>query len=166
DLKGNNILISASENVLLCDFGLAKHVTSRTSTSLRGVGSIPWQSPELLKNAARRTFQSDIYAFGITIYEVLSGKEPYSNHGGVGSIVTAVLLCAERPPKEPYAAPDGTLYSQLWDEASKCWDEDPTLRPRASSILSRLDRQQAEAFIATEQLGIEESLSPTISAAA
>ncbi|KIO15790.1 hypothetical protein M407DRAFT_44782, partial [Tulasnella calospora MUT 4182] len=70
DLKGNNILISGREHALLCDFGLAKHVTSHTSTSLRGVGSIPWQSPELLQNACRRTFESDVYAFGITISEV------------------------------------------------------------------------------------------------
>ncbi|KAG8954581.1 hypothetical protein FRC04_011014, partial [Tulasnella sp. 424] len=69
DLKGNNVLISGGYHVLLCDFGLAKHVTSRTSTSLRGVGSIPWQSPELLQDACRRTFQSDVYAFGITVYE-------------------------------------------------------------------------------------------------
>lgn len=70
DLKGNNVLICREEHVQLCDFGLAKHVTSRTCTSLRGVGSIPWQSPELLQDGCRRTFQSDVYAFGITIYEV------------------------------------------------------------------------------------------------
>ncbi|KIO26279.1 hypothetical protein M407DRAFT_74666, partial [Tulasnella calospora MUT 4182] len=70
DLKGNNILVSRDEHVQLCDFGPAKHVTSRTSTSLRGTGSIPWQSPELLQDACKRTFQSDAYAFGITVYEV------------------------------------------------------------------------------------------------
>lgn len=70
DLKGNNVLISSGEHVLLCDFGLAKHVTYRTSTSLRGAGSIPWQSPELLQDEGRRTVQSDVYAFGITVYEV------------------------------------------------------------------------------------------------
>lgn len=73
DLKGNNALISSGEHILLCDFGLAKHVTSRTSTSLRGMGSIPWQSPELLQDSGRRTFQSDVYAFGILVYEVSAG---------------------------------------------------------------------------------------------
>ncbi|KIO20538.1 hypothetical protein M407DRAFT_49006, partial [Tulasnella calospora MUT 4182] len=73
DLKGNNVLISGEERVLLCDFGLAKHVTSCTLTTLKGVGSLPWQSPELLQDASRRTFQSDVYAFGITVYEVRTG---------------------------------------------------------------------------------------------
>ncbi|KIO20541.1 hypothetical protein M407DRAFT_81433, partial [Tulasnella calospora MUT 4182] len=140
DLKGNNILISGAEHVLLCDFGLAKHVTSRTSTSLRGVGSIPWQSPELLQDACRRTFQSDVYAFGITVYEVLSGREPYAHHTGIASIITSVIFNGERPPKDPLTAPGGTSYLQFWDESSKCWAEDSSLRPRIIDVLSRLDR--------------------------
>ncbi|KAG8931371.1 hypothetical protein FRC01_001429, partial [Tulasnella sp. 417] len=162
DLKGNNVLISNDEHILLCDFGLAKHVTSRTSTSLRGVGSIPWQSPELLRDASRRTFQSDVYAFGITIYEVLSSKEPYVGHSGIGSIIAGVLFSAERPPKQPSAAPDGTSYLQLWNEASRCWDEDPALRPSITGVLARLDHKRAEEWITAQQIVLETSLDPTV----
>ncbi|KIO28629.1 hypothetical protein M407DRAFT_71588, partial [Tulasnella calospora MUT 4182] len=162
DLKGNNILISGDEHVFLCDFGLAKHVTSRTSTSLRGVGSIPWQSPELLRDASRRTFQSDIYAFGITISEVLSSKEPYSDSNGIAAIIMGVLLSGERPPKEPLAAPDGTSYLQLWDEASKCWDEDPAVRPSIVRVLARLDNERADNWITDQHIAVETSLNPSI----
>ncbi|KAG9044109.1 hypothetical protein FS837_008772 [Tulasnella sp. UAMH 9824] len=162
DLKGNNVLVSNDEHILLCDFGLAKHVTSRTSTSLRGVGSIPWQSPELLRDASRRTFQGDVYAFGITIYEVLSGKEPYLDHSGIGSIIAGVLLSAERPPKEPLSGPDGTSYLQLWQEASKCWDEDPALRPPIIGVLARLDHERAQEWITAQQIALETSLDPSV----
>lgn len=180
DLKGNNVLICRGEHVQLCDFGLAKHVTSRTSTSLRGVGSIPWQSPELLQDACKRTFQSDVYAFGITIYEVhvgfqypnihfsrrlthahgqvLSGAEPYSHHTGIATIITAVLFDGERPPKEPLAAPDGSSYMHFWDEAGKCWAEDSSARPRIIDVLNRLDRPRAEALVTSQQRALEESL--------
>ncbi|KAG8968346.1 hypothetical protein FRC05_001570 [Tulasnella sp. 425] len=158
DMKGNNTLISGEEHVLLCDFGLAKHVTSRTSTSLRGVGSIPWQSPELLRDASKRTFQSDVYAFGITISEVLSGNEPYAHHAGIGSIITGVLFSGERPPKEPSTAPDGTSYLQLWEEASNCWDEDPPLRPSMFSVLKRLDPKRVGMWITAQQIALETSL--------
>ncbi|KAG8968348.1 hypothetical protein FRC05_001572 [Tulasnella sp. 425] len=165
DLKGNNILISGEENILLCDFGLAKHVTSRTSTSLRGTGSIPWQSPELLRDASRRTFQSDVYAFGITVSEVLSRNEPYAHHSGIASIITGVLFAGERPLTHPSTAPDGTSYLQLWGEAGKCWDENPALRPSMLSVLSRLDYERAETWITTQQITLENSLNPPVGSA-
>ncbi|KAG8943988.1 hypothetical protein FRC04_002377 [Tulasnella sp. 424] len=158
DLKGNNTLISGEEHVLLCDFGLAKHVTSRTSTSLRGAGSIPWQSPEILRDASKRTFQSDVYAFGITIAEVLSGKEPYAHLSGIVSIITGVLFSGERPLKEPLNAPDGSSYLQLWEEASKCWDEDPQLRPSMFSVLKRLDPERVGMWVTAQQIALETSL--------
>ncbi|KAG8902238.1 hypothetical protein FRC00_014455 [Tulasnella sp. 408] len=82
------------------------------------------------------------------------------NHSGIGSIITSVLLSAERPPKEPLDAPDGTSYLQLWDEASKCWDEDPAVRPSMASVLTRLDHERAEMWITAQQIALETSLDP------
>ncbi|KAG8916059.1 hypothetical protein FRC01_003401 [Tulasnella sp. 417] len=73
-----------------------------------------------------------------------------------------VLLSGERPPKEPLAAADGTSYLQLWNEASKCWDEDPTLRPSITSVLARLDHKRAEEWIAAQHIAIETSLNPAV----
>ncbi|KAG8893143.1 hypothetical protein FRB99_002182, partial [Tulasnella sp. 403] len=47
DLKGTNILISDREHALLCDFGLARMEDTNTSTTMRGVGTLRWQAPEL-----------------------------------------------------------------------------------------------------------------------
>ncbi|KAG9030576.1 hypothetical protein FS837_003230, partial [Tulasnella sp. UAMH 9824] len=131
---------------------------TRTSTSLRGAGSVPWQSPELLRDAARRTFQSDVYAFGITIYEVLSGKEPYSHHTGLVSIITGVLFEGERPPMEPPSGPDGNTYSKFWKEAERCWTDDPIKRPSMFDVLRSLDHRRAESFITARQVDLEAKL--------
>ncbi|KIO26831.1 hypothetical protein M407DRAFT_234090 [Tulasnella calospora MUT 4182] len=150
DLKGNNVLISKEEHAQICDFGLAKHVTSRTATSLKGAGSLPWQSPEMLQNAGKKTFESDIYAFGITVYEVLSGKEPYSQHSGLAGIVVGVLA-GERPPKDPSTGTDGSSYLQFWEEAERCWDGDPIRRPTMVSVLCQLDPKQSEKLVPSKK---------------
>lgn len=70
DVKGGNILISHEGHPLLADFGLAKFVWFMdTSTALRGAGSVRWQGPELW-DGERKSFASDVYAFGMTIVEV------------------------------------------------------------------------------------------------
>lgn len=68
-MKGSNMLVSDSIEVLLCDFGLAKIAGSSTASWLAGHGSLPWQAPELFDGASK-TFQSDVYAFGMTVYQV------------------------------------------------------------------------------------------------
>lgn len=65
DVKGNNALISSDYHARLCDFGLARHVDARTVTALKGAGSIPWQSSEILRDGVSKGFQSDVYAFGM-----------------------------------------------------------------------------------------------------
>lgn len=69
DIKASNILIDDNEHSLLCDFGLMKTAQSRTSTALRRVGTLRWQSPELWSDEPK-TSASDVYAFGMTIAEV------------------------------------------------------------------------------------------------
>lgn len=53
----------------MCDLGLAKIADTSTSSSHVGLGTIPWQAPELMMGGSK-TFQSDVYAFGLTVYEV------------------------------------------------------------------------------------------------
>ncbi len=63
------MLVSAKVSILLCDFGLAKMVDTNTSTSRAGLGTLRWQAPELMAGTSKG-FQTDVYAFGLTIYEV------------------------------------------------------------------------------------------------
>lgn len=70
DIKGTNILVSETVHALLCDFGLTKFATSNTSTALKSAGSLRWQAPELWDENRPKTYQSDTYAFGMTVTEV------------------------------------------------------------------------------------------------
>lgn len=69
DIKGTNILISDDARALLCDFGLARPSYLGTSSGLKGAGSDRWMSPELWRGGCK-SFESDVYAFGMTIVEV------------------------------------------------------------------------------------------------
>lgn len=80
DLKGNNVLVSADEHMLISDFGIAKHLVLGAATPLKVTSSIPWQSPEVLMDSTKLTFQSDVYAFGITIFEVSWASADYSSN--------------------------------------------------------------------------------------
>ncbi|KIO30931.1 hypothetical protein M407DRAFT_222057, partial [Tulasnella calospora MUT 4182] len=138
DIKARNILISASRHAILCDFGLAKWAHSVTGSASKGMGTVRWQSPELLKGQSR-CFASDTYAFGITIAEVLSGKIPFAEFSGwtEGAIIHAVLS-GERPALEPAHSPTGKPYERLWNMAASCWIEEPNFRPAMAEVLASL----------------------------
>ncbi|KAJ6523944.1 kinase-like domain-containing protein, partial [Mycena vulgaris] len=73
DVKGVNILVEDSGRALLCDFGLSRvksDITSRTTVgSALIAGSRNWMAPELMAGSLPK-MPSDIYAFGMTVYEV------------------------------------------------------------------------------------------------
>jgi serine/threonine protein kinase len=71
DIKGCNILVGGSEEAKICDFGLAKLPEALTLTTLKGAGTSRWRAPEMFENMPR-SFETDVYAYGITIAEVCS----------------------------------------------------------------------------------------------
>lgn len=83
DLKSNNIFLH-DLTVKIGDFGLATVKTrwSGGQQSVQPTGSILWMAPEIIRMADESpySFQSDVYAFGIVLYELFSGKLPYSSN--------------------------------------------------------------------------------------
>ncbi|MGV8025603.1 MAG: serine/threonine protein kinase [Anaerolineaceae bacterium] len=73
DIKSGNILIDASGKAYLTDFGIARGMDAATSTMV-GVGTPAYMAPELIKGEDP-TPQTDIYALGIVLYEMLTGGE-------------------------------------------------------------------------------------------
>jgi serine/threonine protein kinase len=69
DVKGQNILVGEGPRAMLCDFGLSKIVEEAHVSSKGGLGTLRWQSPELMEGGPR-SYESDVYAYGITIYQV------------------------------------------------------------------------------------------------
>ncbi|KAG9045898.1 hypothetical protein FS837_005456 [Tulasnella sp. UAMH 9824] len=124
DIKASNLLISDGGHVLLCDFGLAKSTYAQTSTALKGAGTFRWQSPELWNNEPR-SFASDIYAFSMTIVEVvLSGLPPFSHLENEVAVFMAVYQMDARPLKTPTEF-NGVSYENVWKVAEACWPKAP-----------------------------------------
>ncbi|KAG8919158.1 hypothetical protein FRC01_001444 [Tulasnella sp. 417] len=123
DIKASNLLISVGGQVLLCDFGLAKSTYAQTSTALKGAGTFRWQSPELWNNEPR-SFASDVYAFSMTIVEVLTGLPPFSRFENEVAVFMAVYQMDERPLKIPMES-NGVSYENVWEVAEACWPKVP-----------------------------------------
>ncbi|KAG8908593.1 hypothetical protein FRB99_004881 [Tulasnella sp. 403] len=142
DIKGRNILISGDGHALICDFGLSKMVGAVTTKDMKGAGTPHWQSPEVWDGGVR-TYKSDVYAFGITIYEVLSGSDPFCELRGVGQIYKMAVEERKRPPRDPIASSTGEIYSYLWDAAENCWLHDQDQRPSMNTVFRWLDLRVA-----------------------
>lgn len=76
DMKSNNVkLDTRTGNYVLLDFGLAAMSDEERRTSLRHAGAIEFMAPEQAEGAM--LFQSDVYSFGIILYEMLAGRVPF-----------------------------------------------------------------------------------------
>lgn len=94
DMKSNNIFLHEGLTVKIGDFGLAT-VKSRWSGSHQveqPSGSILWMAPEVIRMQDNNpySFQSDVYSYGIVLYELMTGELPYSQVGNRDQIIFMV----------------------------------------------------------------------------
>ncbi len=75
DLKPGNILMDENGNAYLSDFGIARVIDSKLTGSAI-IGTPAYMSPEQA-NGSPLDSRSDLYAFGIVVYELLTGSEPF-----------------------------------------------------------------------------------------
>ncbi len=128
DVKPSNLLLDQENRVWLTDFGLARRLDDVT-LSLTGalLGTPRYMSPEQAKATTKRVdFRSDLFSFGATLYELLSGKPAFSGdnpHDVIQHILsdeptslrtldaaiprdleTIVLKCLAKDPQQRYAS--------------------------------------------------------------
>ncbi len=84
DIKPSNILLRDGEHVYLADFGLVKHMRDESTITQTGclIGTPEYMAPELSEEMA--TPQSDIYALGIVLYQMLTGQVPFKSQTPMG----------------------------------------------------------------------------------
>lgn len=98
DIKPHNILITEDGTVKVTDFGIAKAASSVTMTNTSTVmGSAHYFSPEQAKGSFV-DFRTDIYSFGIVLYEMTTGRVPYDAESPV-SVALKHIQEPVVPPK-------------------------------------------------------------------
>src|SRR5207237_8029592 len=107
DVKPGNILVSSNgdfESAYVCDFGLARHVSSVSSlTGERGfVGTIDYVPPEQIQGGTLDG-RADVYSLGCVLFELLTGERPFDRESEL-SVVFAHLN--DPPPRLSEARPD------------------------------------------------------------
>ncbi|MDB5193285.1 MAG: serine/threonine protein kinase [Segetibacter sp.] len=140
DIKSNNIKYNIhSGNYILLDFGLSAMSDEQRRSSLRNAGAIEFMAPE--QNEGQVFFQTDIYSFGILLYELLAGRVPFplQDNGGtarnnvrIAHMESAVPdLVPFRKENLPVTWPDEKKEKELqipeWllNLIKKCLEKDP-----------------------------------------
>ncbi|XP_044129609.1 serine/threonine-protein kinase A-Raf-like [Bufo gargarizans] len=143
DLKSNNVFLHEGLTVKIGDFGLAT-VKTRWSGSQQvkqPSGSILWMAPEVLmmQENSPYSFQSDVYAYGVVLYELMAGLLPYANINNRDQIIFMV--------GHGYLSPDLTQVSNASPKAMKrllanCLKFKREERPLFPQILSSIELLQ------------------------
>uniref|UniRef100_A0ACD5ZTV3 Uncharacterized protein n=1 Tax=Avena sativa TaxID=4498 RepID=A0ACD5ZTV3_AVESA len=135
DLKSDNLLVNLRDPQRpICkvgDLGLSK-VKCQTLISGGVRGTLPWMAPELLNGSSNLVSEKvDVFSFGIVMWELLTGEEPYADlHYGaiIGGIVNNTL----RPLVPESCDPQ---WRSLMEQ---CWSAEPSERPSFTEVVKRL----------------------------
>ena len=111
------------------DWGSARATLSGSRTMTHGVGTACWLAPEVIKHA-RSSKYSDVYSYGIVLWELATREEVYQGLETT-QIIAKVANESLRPPV-PLDCP--------WkDVMVKCWEESPSNRLEFSEIVEKLN---------------------------
>jgi serine/threonine protein kinase len=136
--------------VKLCDFGLSRTSSlSRTRTALLPAGpggaggSQLWLAPELwiaISNGEplRKTTASDVYAFGLVMYEILTGCQPF--HEGAVDHLHLQVPAGLRPRFEDWKETATEIGRRLVDLMNRCWHDEMGKRPNIREVYEELQQ--------------------------
>ncbi|KAL6911602.1 hypothetical protein ACP4OV_000407 [Aristida adscensionis] len=140
DLKCENLLVNMRDPQRpICkigDLGLSK-VKQNTLVSGGVRGTLPWMAPELLSGKSNMVSEKiDVYSFGIVMWELLTGDEPYSDMRAA-EIIGGIVNDSLRPQIPSWCDPEWKALM------GSCWASDPAERPSFTDISQRLRKMAA-----------------------
>src|SRR5215204_4843898 len=135
DIKSQNILLDLRQNSYLADFGLARSVSAATLAFHTGHGTPPYASPEQIQSRAL-TPKSDLFSFGILLYEMFTGQLPWNGKKQLG--VEQLNTKQELPDPREF---NESLSFVLADVLRRATAADPMARSSsAAEIMSVIQR--------------------------
>ncbi|XP_078439417.1 kinase superfamily with octicosapeptide/Phox/Bem1p domain-containing protein [Wolffia australiana] len=140
DLKCENLLVNMRDpHRPVCkigDLGLSK-VKQKTLVSGGLRGTLPWMAPELLSGKTNMVCEKiDVYSFGIVLWELLTGEEPYADMHSA-SIIGGIVNNTLRPTIPTWCDPEWKALMET------CWSTNPVDRPPFSEVSQRLRKLAA-----------------------
>jgi serine/threonine protein kinase/Tfp pilus assembly protein PilF len=163
DLKPANVLVPRSDsisledavpNVKVLDFGLARITDTEKSTTLvtevgRVRGTLAYMSPEQIRgNTDEIDQRTDVYALGVVLYELVTGKLPYDLAGA--QVVEAARVICEEAPRSLTGTFVGTrrLDLDVITIAEKCLEKEPRRRYQTAAQLG----EDVQRFLANQPI--------------
>ena len=129
DLHSGNIfcgIFNSSKVTIIGDLGLCRHLSEDKDDTNEIFGVIPYLAPEVLSGMPY-TKESDIYSFGMIMWEHTTGKKPFHDRSHNHCLILDIL--EGKRPEITKDTPE--FYADLM---KKCWDPNPENRPTAKEI--------------------------------
>ncbi|HEV2841846.1 MAG TPA: protein kinase [Chthoniobacterales bacterium] len=137
DLKPANLMVNASGQLKITDFGIARSLSDSVSMlSMRSTsGTLLYMSPQQL-DGERPSSLDDIYSFGATLYELLTSKPPFFS-GAIETQIREKAPASITARRKELSVGTEEIVPREWEETiAKCLAKDPAQRPQSAGELA------------------------------